>query len=161
MASRPPKKRFWPLAKLETDPLPIDHGDPYGPPRCQCWLCEEWRARLEIAGAASKKAQGHSRSCMCEVCQEKRRTEINLLVVENIRDLYSELSWVAGLEQWDESWIEWFLEEISNPEKTKGYWSSQSTHMPMAHWLAKWDSWRKARGILDIAKPVQINIRRM
>lgn len=153
--------RLYPLPQLADQPLPADHYDPFGEPACECWLCVEWRERLEAADAASKAVTGHSRSCMCEGCRERRRREIRLLVAENIRDLWTELCWAAWMEGWDQAWTRWALEELTSPDKPIGWWSSQVTHMPMAFWYARWDGWRKARGIELTLKPVQENLRNL
>lgn len=152
-------RKSWPIPELETKQLPKDHADPFGPPICGCWLCAEWQRRQLMAAKASSPCAGHARSCMCDLCQERRRREILLLIVENIRDIWTELSWCAMEEQWDRRWTEWALEEFSAPSRSRGWWSSQSTHYPMAYWYARWDAWRKSHGIPENLKPVQRNMR--
>lgn len=164
MAERPKARatRFYPLPQLETEPLATDHHDPFGPKMpCQCWLCVEWHVRLDECDTASRVVLGHPRSCMCEGCRERRRREIRLLVAENIRDLWTELCWAAMMEEWDTAWVEWAMAELLSPERTIGFWSSQVTHYPMAYWYARWDAWRKTRGIADRARPVQMNLRHL
>lgn len=149
----------WPLEQLAKGHPPLAHYDPFGKPACECWLCLEWEKRICAAHEVSVSVSSHNRSCMCEVCRERRHREINLLIAENVRDIWTELCWCASEEQWDSAWVKWAMEELSDPSRSRGWWSSQSTHYPMAYWYARWDAWRKARGIAEHLRPVQKNMK--
>lgn len=88
---------------------------------------------------------GHDRKCGCEACYEARTAEIAKLAAENIRDIWSELSWAAGQEGWALEWMDWFYEELADPERSVGWWSSQATHKMMGFWYMRFEKWKSRR----------------
>jgi hypothetical protein len=135
----------FPLACLEIERPPEVHYDAYERSGCDCRLCQEWLLRSNTYVMAVRKTVGHPRSCMCEACDDVRTASIALLVVENIRDLWSELSWAAAQERWGPEWMIWAYEELADPSRSPGWWASQLTHLPMSFWYLRWRVWKGRR----------------
>ena len=131
----------FPLACLDTGPPPASHQDVYDRGSCDCPLCQEWMRRSACYAWSLDLSAGHPRSCMCNVCNEARTNGIALLVAENIRDLWSELSWAATQEGWRADWVVWAMEELADPARSPGWWASQLTHLSMSYWYRKWENW--------------------
>lgn len=137
----------YPLLCLDSGPPPTTHHDHYVWGSCDCALCRDWKLRLDDHDWATKQAANHPRSCMCEKCRLKRSTLIQLLVVENIRDLWSEISWVAMMDQWEGDWVEWLMEELSDPARSVGWFASQLSHQSMLTWQNRYFAWRERRNL--------------
>ena len=135
----------YPLACLEVERPPVQHYDAYDLGSCNCRLCQEWLLRNEAYQWALRATEGHPRSCMCPACDEARTASIALLVAENIRDLWSEISWAAAQEGWRADWGDWFYEELSDLARSPGWWASQLTHLPMSYWYHRWEAWQRSR----------------
>lgn len=95
-------------------------------------MCSEWYLRLIRHDRAKKSGQ----------TPEIRRTLVELMVVENIRDIWSELSWAAQMEHWPDEWMEWAMSEFADPDRSVGWWGSQAAHHPMRFWYIRWACWR-------------------
>lgn len=135
----------FPLACLDSGPPPTIHHDHYVQGTCACSLCTTWLNRMQIHAEAAVKSEGHARSCMCGLCKDKRATLIQLQVAENIRDLWSELSWVAGMDGWSKDWTEWLMDELSRPDRSVGWFASQLAHLSMSSWCNKYLKWHEAK----------------
>lgn len=138
---RPGSGRF-PIALLDNGKPPHPHGDKYGVGACDCALCSEWYRRLLVHAETTRIAKEHG-GCGCVTCSSTRLTLMDLMVVENIRDIWSELSWAASTEGWNPLWQDWIMEEFADPERSVGWWASQAAHHPMKYWYVRWDVWRK------------------
>ena len=134
----------YPLACLDEETPPAVHHDHYVWGTCGCKLCATWKERLDRHAEAAGKTEGHTRSCMCPLCKEKRASLIQLLVAENIRDLWSEISWIAQMEGWDSDWTEWLMEELGSRERSVGWFGSQLSHLSMASWCGKYRKWQES-----------------
>ena len=143
---RPGSGRF-PLACLDDGPPPAIHGDHYVWGTCPCGLCATWKERLDLHAVAAREVEDHDRSCMCKLCKIKRAALIQLLMAENIRDLWGEISWIAQTDGWpEELWTEWLMGELEDPARSPGWWASSASHMSMSQWVVKFEGWKKARG---------------
>ena len=100
---------------------------------------------MDTHGEAAQRAEGHTRSCMCGLCKDKRATLIQLQVAENIRDLWSEISWVAGMDGWSPGWPVWLMEELAKKDRSVGWFASQLAHLSMASWCNKYHKWAEAK----------------
>jgi hypothetical protein len=100
---------------------------------------------MDVHEETSKKAAGHPRSCMCGLCKEKRASLIQLLVAENIRDLWSELSWIAQMDGWNRDWGEWLMEELAKKDRSVGWFASQLSHLSMSSWCNRYLKWHEAK----------------
>lgn len=141
-----PGSGIYPLACLDEEKPPTVHHDHYVWGTCGCKLCATWKERLDLHAEAAQAAEGHNRSCMCKMCKAKRATLIQLLVAENIRDLWSEISWIAQGEGWSADWPEWLMEELRDPTRSVGWYSSSCSHYPMAFWTNRYAKWKENKG---------------
>lgn len=144
--ARTTARPHYPLACLEVETPPREHGDPFEPDPCKCLLCQTWRERLAKAAESTALCALHGRSCFCSDCKVKRKDQIALLIAENIRDIWTEFSWIAKTRGWDVDWPEWLMEELGDSGRGLGWYSSQMTHMTLGWWTARWELWRRARG---------------
>ena len=135
----------YPLACLDSGPPPTIHHDHYVWGTCGCELCATWKARLDVHTEASDRSSGHTRSCMCGLCKDKRASLIQSLVAENIRDLWSELSWIAQMDGWNKDWTEWLMEELAKRDRSVGWWASQCSHLSMSSWCGKYHKWHSIK----------------
>jgi len=135
----------YPLACLDSGPPPTIHHDHYVWGTCGCGLCATWKNRMDIHGEAASKCEGHTRSCMCGLCKDKRATLIQLQIAENIRDLWSEISWVAQMDGWSPDWVLWLMHELADKNRSPGWYASQLAHMSMSSWCNKYHKWHEAK----------------
>ena len=113
---------------------------------CQCVLCVNYRATIPPYLKATESSADHGISCRCSNCKERRRTEINMLVADNKKTLWSEGCFISLHKPWRESFLDWLEKKILNDDwalsarrkNTNYFWVHEAERIETGTWLEEW-----------------------
>lgn len=109
---------------------------------CECHFCTDWRAKRTEFEKWKRLTAGHSRSCYCWRCCNRREANIGYSASSNKRDVYSELSWYAsGNSMYGPYLMKWIDEALKREDSSRdGWWSTRSVCYPLSHFLIKFQT---------------------
>lgn len=107
---------------------------------CGCGLCADWAVRRnELRRAEAFVPDGHRyHTCDCRFCAFVKRLWLNHKAAENRRDLLIGASFHAFHNSpHGERVMDWFVGEISLPDRTVNWWALEGGRYPLSRWLRR------------------------
>lgn len=113
---------------------------------CLCVLCITYRATLAPYLLATASSSDHSLRCRCEKCRSRRKLEVDMLVADNKRTLWSECCFISLYKPWRESFLKWMEHKILNDswalsakrKSTNYFWVHEVEQIETGAWLEEW-----------------------
>jgi hypothetical protein len=127
---------------LRIDPVrdPLNHFDVLDDgQQCGCVICLAWQVGRVHADSVAATRPPHSPTCHCTECRPAHKANYRLQALNSRRDLWIEASFHASLHRYGPTYMEWLADEMSDKQRTMGWWANEASRHPMSFWFDRFE----------------------